>query len=83
MGYDEPKVGLDYEGSHHSENRRQYVYDIGRADLIDRQGWIDIRVVKEHSRAIHHSSSARGICQTRVDSTEICTRVVIPRQSLP
>ena len=50
MGYDEPMVGLDYEGSHHSENRGQYVYDIGRADLIDREGWIDIRVVKEHSR---------------------------------
>lgn len=50
MGYDEPMVGLDYEGAHHSENRGQYVYDIGRADLIDRQGWIDIRVVKEHSR---------------------------------
>ena len=50
MGYDEPKVGLDYEGSHHSENRRQYVHDIGRADLIDGEGWIDIRVVKEHSR---------------------------------
>jgi hypothetical protein len=50
MGYDEPMVGLDYEGSHHSENRNQYVYDIGRADLIDRQGWVDIRVVKEHSR---------------------------------
>ncbi|WNG92083.1 type IV toxin-antitoxin system AbiEi family antitoxin [Mycobacterium sp. ITM-2016-00318] len=50
MGYDEPKVGLDYEGSHHSENRRQYVHEIGRADLIDGEGWIDIRVVKEHSR---------------------------------
>jgi len=50
MGYDEPMVGLDYEGSHHSENRGQYVYDIGRAELIDRRGWIDIRVVAEHSR---------------------------------
>jgi hypothetical protein len=50
MGYDEPMVGVDYEGAHHSENRGQYVYDIGRTDLIDREGWIDIRVVKEHSR---------------------------------
>lgn len=50
MGYDEPLVGLDYEGAHHSENRGQYVYDIGRAELIEREGWIDIRVVKEHSR---------------------------------
>lgn len=51
MGYDEPMVGLDYEGSHHSAQRRQYVYDIGRAEFIDRQGWIDIKVVAEHSRA--------------------------------
>jgi hypothetical protein len=50
MGYDEPMVGLDYEGAHHSENRGQYVYDIGRAELIERQGWIDVRVVAEHSR---------------------------------
>lgn len=50
MGYDEPLVGLDYEGSQHSDNRDQYVHDIGRAELVERQGWIDIRVVKEHSR---------------------------------
>jgi hypothetical protein len=65
MGYDEPMVGLDYEGSHHSENRGQYVYDIGRADLIDRQGWFDIRVVKEHSRRyvlhrVHEAFARRG-----------------------
>jgi hypothetical protein len=50
MGYDEPKVGLDYEGAHHSADRLQYVHDIGRAELIERQGWIDLRVVAEHSR---------------------------------
>lgn len=50
MGYDEPMVGLDYEGRHHSDERGQYVYDIGRAELIERQNWIDIRVVAEHSR---------------------------------
>jgi hypothetical protein len=50
MGYDEPMVGLDYEGTHHSANRGQYVYNIGRAELIEREDWIDIRVVAEHSR---------------------------------
>lgn len=50
MGYDEPMVGLDYDGEHHSSDRGQYVYDIGRAELIDRQGWIDIHVVAEHTR---------------------------------
>jgi hypothetical protein len=49
MGYDEPRVGLDYEGAHHSTDRGQYVHDIGRAELIEGQGWIDLRVVAEHS----------------------------------
>jgi hypothetical protein len=50
MGYDEPMVGLDYDGAHHLTDRGQYVYDIGRAELVEREGWIDIRVVAEHSR---------------------------------
>lgn len=50
MGYDEPRVGLDYEGKHHSTQRGQYVHDIGRAGLIERQRWIDIKVVAEHTR---------------------------------
>jgi very-short-patch-repair endonuclease len=49
MGYDEPMVGLDYDGEHHSSSRGQYVYDIGRAEFVDSQGWIDIHVVAEHS----------------------------------
>jgi hypothetical protein len=65
MGYDEPMVGLDYEGAHHSENRGQYVYDIGRAEMVDRKGWIDIRVVAEHSRGfilhrVRESFARRG-----------------------
>lgn len=60
MGYDEPMVGLDYEGQQHSADRSRYVHDIGRAELIDREGWIDIRVVAEHSRRfiIHRVSDA-------------------------
>lgn len=49
MGYDEPMVGLDYDGQHHLTDRDRYVHDIGRAELIEQQGWIDIRVVAEHS----------------------------------
>jgi hypothetical protein len=60
MGYDDPRVGFDYEGSHHSQMRDQYVHDIGRAELIEREGWIDIRVVAEHSRRfiLHRAYSA-------------------------
>ena len=50
MGYDVPMVGLDYEGAHHSGERSQYVHDIGRSEFIDRHGWLDLRVVAEHSR---------------------------------
>lgn len=62
MGYDEPMVGLDYDGQHHSTDRVRYVHDIGRAELIERQGWIDIRVVAEHSRRfiLHRVSEAFG-----------------------
>ena len=51
MGYDEPKVGLDYEGAQHADDRDQYVHDIGRSELVDGRGWIDIKVVAEHGRA--------------------------------
>jgi hypothetical protein len=65
MGYDDPMVGFDYEGKHHSENRDQYVHDIGRAELIEGQGWVDIRVVTEHSRRFilyraHQAFARRG-----------------------
>ena len=50
MGYDEPMVGLDYDGAHHSKDRGQYVHDIGRSEFVERQGWVDIRVVAEHGR---------------------------------
>jgi hypothetical protein len=60
MGYDEPMVGFDYEGAHHSRERGQYVYDIGRAEFVERQGWLDIRVVAEHSRSfiLHRAREA-------------------------
>ncbi len=51
LGYDEPMIGLEYEGAHHSADRGTYVYDIGRGEFIERQGWIVLKVVKEHSAA--------------------------------
>lgn len=60
LGWDEPKVGIDYDGDHHLRDRRQYVSDIGRYDKIERQGWIDLRVVAEHSAKfiVHRVSEA-------------------------
>ncbi|MBB3602155.1 hypothetical protein FHT40_001788 [Mycolicibacterium sp. BK556] len=51
LGWDEPKIGLEYEGGHHQSDRAQFVWDIGRQDLLEELGWLIIRVVKEHSRA--------------------------------
>ncbi|SBS73075.1 conserved hypothetical protein [uncultured Mycobacterium sp.] len=50
LGWDEPKIGLEYEGGHHQTERRQFVRDIGRHDMLEELGWLIIRVVKEHSR---------------------------------
>jgi hypothetical protein len=60
MGYDDPKVGLDYDGAMHQTDREYYVRGIGRSELIDSQGWLDIHVVAEHSRAyiLHRAHAA-------------------------
>jgi hypothetical protein len=65
MGWDEPKIGLDYEGKHHRDERTTYVKDIGRYELIERQGWIDLRVVKEQSKSfiisrVREAAARRG-----------------------
>jgi hypothetical protein len=51
LGWDEPKIGLDYDGKRHQTDRPRFVHDIGRNELIARERWIDIHVVAEHSRA--------------------------------
>jgi hypothetical protein len=38
-------------GKHHATDRPRYVHDIGRNALIEREGWINIHVVAEHSKA--------------------------------
>ncbi|WP_345892060.1 hypothetical protein [Mycolicibacterium sphagni] len=50
LGWDEPKIGLEYEGAHHQTERGQLVRDIGRYDMLEELGWLIIRVVKEHGR---------------------------------
>lgn len=50
MGWDEPKIGLDYDGQQHQTDRQRFVHDIGRNAMVERRGWLDIHVVKEHSK---------------------------------
>jgi very-short-patch-repair endonuclease len=47
MGWEKPMVALEYDGDHHRADRRQYVKDIRRAEMVDRLGWRVIRVVNE------------------------------------
>lgn len=45
MGWEGVKVAVEYDGSQHRSDRRQYIWDIRRLELLERLGWIVIRVV--------------------------------------
>jgi very-short-patch-repair endonuclease len=45
MGWEDIKVAVEYDGDHHRSDRRQYIWDIRRLEMLERLGWIVIRVV--------------------------------------
>ena len=47
MGWPQIRVGVEYDGDQHRTERSVYVKDMRRAELIDRLGWLNVRVVKE------------------------------------
>ncbi|WP_046321000.1 hypothetical protein [Mycobacterium sp. UM_Kg1] len=47
MGWEEIKVGVDYEGDHHRRSARQFNHDIRRAEALAEMGWIDVRITKD------------------------------------
>lgn len=47
MGWERPMVALEYDGDQHRSDRRQYVRDIRRAEMVDRLGWHVIKVINE------------------------------------
>lgn len=49
MGWEEHRIALDYDGEQHQTDRKRFIHDLGRNDLLDNQGWIDLHVVAEHS----------------------------------
>ncbi|MCV7419393.1 hypothetical protein H7K45_02465 [Mycobacterium yunnanensis] len=51
MGWEDILVAADFDGSQHLTDRKRYVHDIGRNEMVARQGWFDLHVVAEHSRA--------------------------------
>jgi len=47
LGWEEPLVALEYDGDQHRNDRRQYVKDVRRAQMVDGLGWHVIKVINE------------------------------------
>jgi very-short-patch-repair endonuclease len=45
MGWEDVEVAVEYDGDQHRSDRRQYTWDIRRLEMVERHGWIVIRVV--------------------------------------
>jgi hypothetical protein len=47
MGWEDLKVAAEYDGAHHETSRYHYRKDIRRLEMLERYGWIVVRVVAE------------------------------------
>ncbi|QNI05446.1 hypothetical protein GAN17_03430 [Mycobacterium kubicae] len=47
LGWPEHLVAVEYDGDQHRTDRRQYVKDLRRIEMLERMGWIIVRVVVE------------------------------------
>jgi hypothetical protein len=45
MGWEDVKVAVEYDGEQHRSDRRQYTWDVRRLEMVERRGWILVRVV--------------------------------------
>jgi Protein of unknown function (DUF559) len=45
MGWENVKVAVEYDGEQHRTDRQQYTWDIRRSEMLERLGWVIIRVV--------------------------------------
>ncbi|MGY4710823.1 endonuclease domain-containing protein [Mycolicibacterium sp. CBM1] len=64
MGWPELMIAVEYDGDHHRTDRRQYVRDIRRQEMLEDLGWVLIRVVAEDRpadilRRVHRAIAAR------------------------
>lgn len=65
LGWEAPKVAVEYDGDQHRTDRRQYVKDIRRWEMVEDLGWRIIRVVKEDRptrilKRVHDALADRG-----------------------
>lgn len=47
LGWEDPMVAVEYDGDQHRSDRRQYVKDISRRQMLENRGWIIVRVIAE------------------------------------
>lgn len=45
MGWGDVMVAVEHDGEQHRSDRRQYAWDIRRSEMVERRGWILVRVV--------------------------------------
>lgn len=51
LGWQESMVAVQYDGDQHRTDRRQFAKDIQRLEILERMGWIIVRVVAENHPA--------------------------------
>lgn len=47
LGWPQSMVAVEYDGDQHRTDRRQYVKDIQRMEMLEQLGWLVVRVVAE------------------------------------
>ncbi|MCV7010270.1 hypothetical protein [Mycobacterium gordonae] len=45
MGWEDLKVGAEYDGEQHRIDKRRYAWDLRRQEKIEARGWLNVRVV--------------------------------------
>lgn len=45
MGWDDVMVAVEYDGEQHRTDRRQYGWDVRRLEIVERRGWLLVRVI--------------------------------------
>lgn len=47
MGWERVLVAVEYDGDQHRSDRKQFVKDVRRLEMLERRGWLVVRVVAE------------------------------------
>ena len=78
MGYEEFKVGIEYDGEHHWKDPAQYARDIDRSAHLEQLGWRIIRVSAQILRHRPHVIVERTCVALRAAGAEwpLITRVL-------